>query len=230
MAESFWARMWEAVKPPPAVKRPGEQPRFNARQKRFLGITCGVLGAAGITWAAYWYISTEPQRAEREFQTGMEWMRPGSYDKAIRYFSSAVSIWPRLANAYFERGVAHNLMGDKDQALQDFERAAGANPAMPQAYAGMGTIFRERGDYQRAIEEYTKSLEIQGNLDAYFERGQTYESMGQYQKAIDDFDQAIAEERDAPAVYRARALARRNLGDEAGYEQDRQKALSIEVR
>ena len=57
-----------------------------------------------------------------------------------------------------------------------------------------------------------------------------YESLGQHQKAIEDYDKAVQESPDSPAVYRARSMARRNIGDQAGYEADRDKANSIDDR
>jgi tetratricopeptide (TPR) repeat protein len=81
---------------------------------------------------------------------------------------------------------------------------------------------------KRALEEYSKSIAISPNVDALFERGEMYESAGEHQKAIDDFTLAIEGMRDAPYMYRARALAKRNLGDIAGYEADRDFAHTIE--
>ncbi len=59
---------------------------------------------------------------------------------------------------------------------------------------------------------------------------QTYEALHEHQKAIDDYDRALAMMRDSPNVYRSRALAKRNLGDIAGFESDRDMARALERR
>ena len=189
-----------------------------------------MLVLVGAGSGVYYYIASAPQRAEQEFQAGMKLMEPGNYQKAITHFNRALAISPRLGNVYFERGVAHRLSNETDLALADFEQAIEVNGNFARAYSGLGSIYRERGDYRHAMEQYTKSLNIEPNVDAYYERGQTYESLGEHQKAIDDYNLAISVIRDAPAVYRARALARRNLGDEAGYIEDRDQARKIEHR
>ncbi|HML18551.1 MAG TPA: tetratricopeptide repeat protein [Bryobacteraceae bacterium] len=230
MAESVFARMWNAVKPPPAAPRPESPPRLTPQQKRLLWSTFSVamLGVTG--WAVYAYIATAPQRAEQEFQAGMRLMQPGNYKNAIAHFNRALAISPKLATVYYERGVAHRLTNQDDNALADFEQAVALNANLAPAYIGIGSIDRDRRDLSHAMEQYTKSIEVQPTVDAYFERGQIYELLGEHQKAIGDYNRAIEELPDAPAVYRARAYARRNLGDEAGYIADRDTATSIEHR
>jgi hypothetical protein len=51
--------------------------------------------------------------------------------------------------------------------------------------------------------------------------------LGQFDKAIEDYDRAIAERRDAPWVYLARSIAKRTLGDEAGYRRDQERAAEL---
>jgi tetratricopeptide (TPR) repeat protein len=186
-----------------------------------------VLVAAAALGTYYW-IANAPVRAEERFQAGMKFMRPGQYPLAITQFGSAVSTWDRHANAYLQRGIARQILGDIEGALADFEKAAQADPGLAEAYTGRGTILRDRGDIRGAINEFTKSIGVKGTLDGYYQRGQLWERLGEHQKAIQDYDRAIAEERDAPYVYRARGIAKRSLGDTRGYEQDRDTAVEFE--
>jgi tetratricopeptide (TPR) repeat protein len=121
-------------------------------------------------------------------------------------------------------------MGKIELALRDFDKAIEMNPNMDRAYASRGLIYRDRGDINGAVDQFTKSINIRPTVDAYYQRGQTYESLGEHQKAIEDYDYAIAVLRDAPHVYRARSLAKRNLGDVQGADEDREKARSFEHR
>lgn len=231
MGRSVFSRAWDAVKPPPAATRPGgKKAKLNARQKRLLYGTAVVLVIAGASWGAYAYVTSAPQRAQKQYDDAMKLMALGKYPDAIKEFTGAVSTWPQLANAYLERGVSHRYLHQDDEALADFDRALAVDSRLARAYTAEGFIYRERGDTRRAMEAFSKSIEISPNVDAYFERGQTYEKMGEHQKAIDDFDQAISEMREAPYIYRARAFARRNLGDTAGADADEAMADSLEHR
>jgi tetratricopeptide (TPR) repeat protein len=65
-------------------------------------------------------------------------------------------------------------------------------------------------------------------VDAYFQRGQILDAQGDHQKALDDYDHAIAQDRESPYVYLARAMAKESLGDAEGAHADRQIANQIE--
>ena len=229
MGSSVFGRIWSAIKPPPAVcAAETSDPELKRRQRRLLKITGAIIVLVGGGGAAYDYIASAQQRAEGQYQEGMRLMGPGSYREAIARFDRALQISPRFAEAYLGRGSAHQIVGETDSALADFNRALDLNPDLARAYTARGTIYRDRGDVKGAMAEFARSIQAEPTVDAYYERGQTYESLGEHQKAIDDYDLAIALLRDAPFVYRARSIARRNLGDIAGYKADRDKANGIE--
>jgi tetratricopeptide (TPR) repeat protein len=228
MRESLFARLWNLVKPPPAVRDPGApQRKLQPRQKQLLIGAASFLILTGAAWGAYSFVAGAPQRAEVEFQAAMKFMQPGQYQNAIPRFTRAIQIH-EMASAYLERGVAHRYLGHADQAIGDFQRAIDLDASLARAYSSLGSIYRDRGDTKSAVEQFSKSLAISPNVDAMFERGEMYEAIGEHQKAIDDFTAAIDGIRDAPYIYRARSLAKRNLGDIAGYEADRDQARAIE--
>lgn len=212
-----------------ADRRPGFL-GLAAKQKRLLWMLFAGIAAASIALGVYLRISSAPQRAQAQFEEAMKLMKPGYYEAAIAGFDRALKTWGGLAEAYVERGNADRALGRDDDALADFEKAADLNPGLYGAFSGMGMIYSARHDFRRAMEAYTKSIEAGPNADAYYDRGQMYESLGEHQKAIEDYDRAIREIPDAPAAYRARGLARRNMGDEAGWQADRDEANRIEHR
>jgi tetratricopeptide (TPR) repeat protein len=218
--------MWDAVKPPPPV-RP-RNPRVSAIQKRILyGLLIACILSAG-SWIAYSYYASAPERAEAEFQQGMKLMGPGKYAEAIAHFDRAMAILGSHSNAHLQRGLAEQVLGRNEDALADFDAAISLDPKLAEAYTARGTILRDRGDARAAIEAFTKSVEIRPTMDGYYQRGQLWSKLGEHQKAIEDFDRAIAHDRLAPYLYRARGESRRVLGDLDGYREDRDTAKSIE--
>lgn len=222
----LWRRIWDAVKPPPPVRPPS--PRVSAIQKRILYGLLIAFVASGAGWAAYSYYASAPERAEAEFQQGMKLMGPGKYADAIKRFDRAIGIQNGHAQAHLQRGLAEQVLGQNEDALADFDAAASFDPKLAEAYTARGTILRDRGDTRAAIEAFTKSIEIRPTMDGYYQRGQLWGKLGEHQKAIEDFDRAIAQDRSAPYVYRARGESRRVLGDLDGYREDRDMAKSIE--
>jgi tetratricopeptide (TPR) repeat protein len=229
-AGSFLTRWWNTIKPLPgeASHRPPETAQ-KRRQRRLIETTIGIGALAGVGWYVYSYIASAPERANAQVQAGMQKMQPGAYREAITRFDRAVSIRPELAEAYLERGIAHHFLGEAEPALADLDKALDLNPDLAAAYIERGAIYRERGDTRKAIEELSKSIKAQGTTDGYYQRGQAYESLSQHQRAIEDYDQAVAQLREAPYVYRARAVAKERLGDTEGAKRDRAKADSIET-
>jgi tetratricopeptide (TPR) repeat protein len=223
MSESAFTRFWNTVKPPPADNRPGslkvtEQKR---RQRRLVTMTLGVLVLSGLGSAAYSYVASAPQRADREFQEGMKMMSPGKYPDAVTHFTRALSISSQLPDAYLERGNAHRILGEPDAALADYQAAADLNPTLPAAFNGIALISLERHDLRHALEGFNKSIALHPTVEAYYQRGQILDSQGDHQKAIEDFDRAIGERPEAPYMYLARAVAKANVGDEEGAHADR---------
>lgn len=193
-----------------------------------LAVTASVILAGGVAWGIYSYIAAAPERAQRAFDEAERFMGPGDYAKAIDGYTRALRISPTMVSAHVGRGLAYHAAGNDDKALADLDQALQLDPNLAHAYAVRGAIYRSRGHIQQAIDEYAKSIQAQPNVNAYFERGQLYESLGQHAKAIADYDQAVAYLREAPHVYRARAFAKANLGDEEGAKADREMARSIE--
>ena len=70
---------------------------------------------------------------------------------------------------------------------------------------------------------------MNSTLEGHYQRGEAYEKLGEHQKALADFDAAIAEFRDAPYAYRARAVTKRNIGDREGAQADENTAQQIET-
>jgi tetratricopeptide (TPR) repeat protein len=219
------------VKPPSEGPRPAvsiEALALRRRQRRLVMITLGALAVLAVGIGVYEYIDSAPQRADKEFEDGMKMMRPGKYPDAVLHFTRALNISGQHAEAYLERGNAHRSLAEPDAALADFQAAADLNPSLTAAHNGIAMIYIERHDSRRAVEELGKSIAIQPNIEAYYQRGMILESQGEHQKAIDDYDQAIALARDAPEVYLARATAKANLGDQEGAHADRLYARELQ--
>lgn len=231
MSESAFTRFWKTVKPPSAANRPAVSSKIielRRRQRRLVLITIAGIVVLGAGIGAFVYISGAPQRADKEFQEAMKMMTPGHYPDAIVHFTQALAISPQLPNAYLERGNAHRILGESEAALADYQAATDLNSSLAPAFNGIAMINLERHDYRHALEALNRSIALQPAVEAYYQRGQILEGQGEHQKAIDDYDRAIAEQNDSPYMYRARALAKANLGDEEGAHADRLIATKIE--
>lgn len=227
--ESFVTRWRNALQPLPSRQTVDQAALAQKRkQRRLILFTVWIFLVLGAGWYIYDYIASAPTRARVEFDKGLALMGPQSYQQAIKAFDRAISIWPDLAEAHLNRGIALARLHQTDAALEEFDKAAAMNPDLTRAYDERGRLLLEKGDTRKAIDEFSKSIAIKPTTDGHYARGLAYESIGEHQKAVDDYDEAITQLVDAPYAYRARAVAKVNLGDMEGAKADRDRALHIE--
>ena len=227
---SLLARWLQAIAPVPVPGTP--DPAVLAqkqKQRRLIWWTVATIALLAAGGYAYSYVASAPDRARAEMAAGMRKMGPGAYGQAIASFDRAIDIWPEFAEAYLNRGVAEHGKGERGAALADLEKALDLDPDLIRAYNERGLIYLESGDGRQAIRNFDQSLKIKPSLDGYYQRGIAYETLQAHGKAVADFDAAIGEYRDAPYVYRARAAAKRNLGDRDGAAGDERFAEQIEL-
>ena len=207
MSGSRFSLFWSMVRPPKEGERPAASAQVLAlrrRQRRLVTITGGTILVLAAGAGVFAYVESAPQRADKEFEEGMKLMRPGKYSDAIVHFTHALDIGGQRPETYLERGNAHRSLGEQEAALADFHAAADLDPSLAEPHNGIANIYLERHDSRHALEELTKSLALQPNIEAYYQRGLILESQGEHRKAIADLDLAIAAARDAPYMYRAR--------------------------
>jgi tetratricopeptide (TPR) repeat protein len=222
----FYVRAWNFIRPPKSRGRPLG---LNRSQSRLVGIALTVAAILSVSGGLYFYLfSGLEERSMAALQEGLKSVAKVDYKGSVDQFTGAISIWPNNALAYLHRGNSRAVLGETAQAKRDWDRATQLDPDLAEPYTARGTQLRIEGHAQKAANELSRSIQLQPSVDAYYQRGQIYVTLREYQKAIEDFDRSIAEQRGAPYVYRARAAARRAIGDLAGAAEDRATADRIE--
>lgn len=76
-------------------------------------------------------IEADPVNPASYYQRAMEFVKAGSYDKAIEDFTKVLKYEPQNAKAYLNRGVAFGMLGFQKEAVTDYIEAAklGLKPA-----------------------------------------------------------------------------------------------------
>src|SRR5262249_42713546 len=138
----FWTRVWQAVKPPPAV--PGQK-KLNPTQRRMLmGGFVAILLLAGAAGVFYW-IDSASERAQAAFQEGMKLEAQNDHNAALAAFDRSIAVSDQQPQAFLQRGRIKRILKQLDAALDDFERAAALDPRLADAFTGRGMILLDRG-------------------------------------------------------------------------------------
>ncbi len=126
---------------------------------------------------------------------GMDLLREGKYDGAIRELDQALAINWNLPMACFYRGWAYSLLGEHDRAIADYNAALRLKPDYYEALNNRGAAYDDKGEYDKAIADYDTALAVRPNNHvALNNRGLAYrhrDKKGDNALAFADYDAAL---------------------------------------
>ncbi|MGB8930513.1 MAG: tetratricopeptide repeat protein [Anaeromyxobacteraceae bacterium] len=99
--------------------------------------------------------SKERQDAELQHALGMEALRGGRANDALKQFDAALAIDPGYPDAWLGRGVILERAFNKDaEAERAYRKAIDLNPAFPEAHNNLGQLLARTGRTDEAIRAF----------------------------------------------------------------------------
>lgn len=158
-------------------------------------------------------IELEPdaQEAEKRYQNGLELMKAGQYDEALKSFESILSVHEN-AEVYYNMGFINSVKELYEEALKCFRRATQVNNSYARAYKMMaevqvklgrndlaeenlrqaGAIFMERRQDQEAEEVFQQVIKINPDtINVFNGLGIIYRRQGKFKEAIQQYKKAL---------------------------------------
>lgn len=112
-------------------------------------------------------------------------------EKAVDYWSRAISQKQNTVEAYNNRGIAYYELKRYDKAIKDYSQAIKLDPANVTAYNNRGNSYYELNKYDLALADFNQSLKHKPDYaKAHLNRGLVYYQMDQTNKACRDFQNA----------------------------------------
>lgn len=127
-----------------------------------------------------------------------------------------------------ERAEHYASMEKFDEAFTDLSRAEQLDASLSRLYRVRANIYHAQKNYQAVIESCTKAIEFNQEFESLSLRGDAYLAMGKLDQAIEDYTTAQRFDGAVAMAYWQRAESRKEQGDQAGAEQDRQTALKLD--
>ena len=162
-------------------------------------------------------------RAETRRLTAQEWYEKGlalwdrerrlyeAPDKAVEYFTRAISLDQEFSSAFTNRGLAYRDLKQYERAIRDYDRAIDLDPADVD-YNNRGNAYGDLKQYERAIRDYDRAIELDPRFAiAFNNRGVTYAKLKQFEWAIRDYDRAIKLDPADAAAFNSRGIAHTSL-------------------
>ena len=133
--------------------------------------------------------------AEVHYDLGVEALRGGRAQEALREFDEALKLNDRLADAYLGRGLVYEFgFGKTAEAERDYRRALQLRPAYPEAHVGLGNVYLDQLRYDEAIAQYEMALNDMLYRTPYFAQsnmGWALYKKGETQKGLDSVRAAV---------------------------------------
>lgn len=128
------------------------------------------------------------------YDSAMEFLDQGEYDRALQLLERAVRMAPRLPQVHNALGIVHLHRESYEIAESALEQAIALDPAYAEAYYNLGTLYSGMSkDPDRALQYYEKTLALDPAFaKAYFGSGWVYlNDKHDSRKALEMFRKAV---------------------------------------
>jgi len=137
-------------------------------------------------------VPAPPTEAEALLERGIDFVREGDDDLAIRAYSQAIDIDPLYARAYIARGEAYRRKRILREALSDFNKAIELVDNDPDAFYDRGFVYTLRNDHVRAVKDYDAAIRLNpGDASSLNNRCLTRAITGHLPLAMEDCNAAL---------------------------------------
>ena len=132
----------------------------------------------------------------RDVLLGHKYYMSGEYDKAMKYYSRAISRKKGMESgydlAYYSKGTALLNAGNTVEALKYLNRAIKDNPNNEMAWNNRGIALSNLGLDDAALKSYERALMINPKYEvAWNNKGNVLARMGRYDEALKCYERAL---------------------------------------
>jgi tetratricopeptide (TPR) repeat protein len=108
-----------------------------------------------------------PEKAQKEFDKGMDAFAAGDNKKAEESFNKAIEEYPKYANAYSNLGVLYIKLGQQAKAKETFTKAVTVDSKFVPGYVNLARLSFSAHSYPETENTLNTALAISpDNLDA----------------------------------------------------------------
>ncbi len=155
---------------------------------------------------------------------GLEYMKQGKIDEAVRQFMKVIEIDSEFAPIHINLCRAFLEKKKIEAAYSEIKKYLQLEPESSDGYTELGNVYRAKGDRDGALESWQKALELDGkNTRALTSSAQVLAEKGEYDRAEEMLQKASVLSPDNPRIRYTFALIYKGQGKirEAAGEIDR---------
>jgi Mlc titration factor MtfA (ptsG expression regulator)/Tfp pilus assembly protein PilF len=167
--------------------------------------------------------------ADALFAVGLEHLRLGQAEEAVRVFTRLVEADPRDEESLAQRAIAYFQLGRFNEARADCDAALAIDPKDVDALCVRGDLFLADGQHDEALLDLNLAVaEAPRDAEARVSRARAWLAAGKPRKALADVNEALTHEPYSADAYYVRGRARQALGRQREAGQDFTRARLLE--
>jgi tetratricopeptide (TPR) repeat protein len=156
-----------------------------------LGITYDDLGETDNAIREYERaMAINPEKTTAYINLANCYCQKGNFDAAIDLYSRAVGFEPENALVQYNLGILFQKQQNYTMAKAHYKLAIRFNPAYSEAYNNLGLVYFFQVNLPDSITMFSKSIELDNNIDAYNNLGWSYYVVGDLDKAVEVYEKA----------------------------------------
>lgn len=123
------------------------------------------------------------------FQRALQYQKLKQYDKALFYYSRALSLNPDSIDANLSLGNVYFILGRYEEAIRSYKKALEySQRSKSSILIKIGTSYLFLNDYDKAIEVFKEIQRIEPtNSDSYFALGLIYYINNRHEEAFNEY-------------------------------------------
>ena len=167
--------------------------------------------------------------ADALFAVGLEHLRLGQLEEAVRVFTRLIEVDPRDEESLANRAIAQFRLHKFAEARADCDAALAIDPRDVDALCIRGELFLQEGKHEEALADLNAAvLEAPGDAEARVCRARAWLAVGRARKALADLNEALKREPYLAEAHFERGRAHQALGKSRAAEQDFERATLLE--
>ncbi len=171
-----------------------------------------------------------PHRSVLLYNLAQIYTMLADWDKAIEYYTGALTMDPNYSEYYNERGNVYLKLGRLDEAIADYHKAIELSGPYHEVWVNLGQAYKLLGRAEAAAEAYSKALDLAPDqVLSWLGRAQAREALGEADQALADYTAALALDPNQVQVLNNRASLYYEQGRLDAALQDLEQALSLDA-
>jgi len=161
------------------------------------------------------------------YQEGLDALRAGSFDKALRSAQRCVELDPARADHHHLLGLALGGHRRFDEGISAIQKAIELKPSQPGFHYDLGILYTSAGRPALALEAFKRAVALDPeNLQALLFLGRTYHNLNYSGLARRQFETILRRDLRYPGAHYHLAKIHQNAGNQAAARRE----LELEIR